>query len=237
VAPGDIGMAWMDTISLAVLAFLALLVFLTGIGSIPILVFVFKPDAMSYSFDDSFAGQELISKSDALQDWVRRLQELGFFLLGVKVEKLPLWGQAYREVALVSREGETYASILLHGDGKPASLYFYTPFKDGGMVFTRNHEFAPQMESERVSVRNVPRNDFNEILESHLSRLRIFKERGSRPLAGQSQQARIEATRAFYASEYARRQGHYLYSPSTMGFGVSLVLLFYAACRFAFSLR
>jgi hypothetical protein len=227
----------MDPTRLAVFALLALLVLLTGIGATPIFIFVFKPDAMSYSFDDSFAGQELMSKSDTLQDWIVRLKELGFFLLGVKVEKLPWWGRAFREVALASREAESYASIVLHGDGKPASLYFYTPFRDGGMVFTRNYAFAPQVESERVSVRNIPSTDFKEILDSHLSRLRTFKERELRPLAGQSQQARIEATQTFYASEYARRHGHYLLSPGTLGFGVSLVLLLYAAYRFAFIAR
>lgn len=227
----------MVIINLAVLALLMVLIFLTGLEAIPIFAFVSKPDAMSYSFDDSLAGQELISKSGELQDWLGRLKELGFFPLGVKAEKLPFWGPAYREVALASPEAETYASIVLHKDGRPTSLYFCTPFRDGGMVFTRNYAFAPQEESERVSVRNVPVNDLKEILDSHLSRLRIFRERGLIPLAGQSQEARIEATKAFYASEYARRKGHYLFSPSTLGFGVSLLLLLYTVRRVAFAAR
>ena len=225
----------MEIEKIVVLSLLTLLVFLTGKDALPILAFVLKPDAMRYSFDDSFAGQELISKSGELQDWVRRLQELGFFLLGVKAEKLPLWGPAYREAALASRESETYASIVLHRNGKPASLYFYTPFRDGGMVFTRNHAFAPEAEGERVSVQNVPVQDFKEILDNHEQRLRIFKESGLAPMPGYNQQARIEATRAFYESDYSRRHGRYLMSPNVLGFGVSLLLLLYAAYRIAFA--
>jgi len=227
----------MGITSLALLAILTLLVVLSGKEAVPILVFVLRPGAMRYSFDDSFASQELISKSSALHDWLHRLQELGFFLLGVKVEKLPLWGRAYREVALASQEAETYASIVLHGDGSPASLYFYTPFQSGGMVFTRNYAPASEAESERLSVKNVPTQNFKEILESHEYRLRVFKERGLVPLAGFSQQARIEATRAFYASEYARRPGQLVLSPSVLGFYVSLLLLLGAAYWFAIASR
>jgi hypothetical protein len=223
----------MSITSIFILALLALLVLLTGIGATPIFLFVFKPDAMSYSFDDSFAGQELMSKSDALQEWIGGLKGLGFFLLGIKVEKLPLWGPAYREAALVSPEADSYASIVLSKNGRPVSMYFYTPIRDGGMVFTRNYGFAPQEESERVSVRNVPSDDFKTILDDHLARLKIFKEKGLLPLLGQSPQARIESTKSFYASEYARRHGHYLYSPSTMGFGVSILLFLYVVFRFA----
>jgi hypothetical protein len=134
------------------------------------------------------------------------LQELGFSLLGVKLEKLPLWGGTYREVALASEEAEAYASIGLRKDGRPRGLYFYTPLRDAGMVFTRNRALGGEAESERLSVKNVPTQNFKEILDSHQQRLRVLKERGLVPSVGLSQQARIEATRAFYASGYARRR-------------------------------
>jgi hypothetical protein len=227
----------MDLFTLTAMVLLALLVLLTGVEAIPIFVFFFRPGAMRLSFDDALAGNERIAKSPVLQEWLIRLQDLGFVLMGVKVERLPLWGRAYREAALVSLSDETYASIVLHPNGRPVSLYFYTPFQDGGMVFTRNFSFAPQMETERISVRNIPGDDFKAALASHVSRVGAFKEKGLTPLAGQSPQARIEATQAFYASEYSRRHGHYLLSPSTLGFGVLLLLALYAVYRFAFTMR
>jgi hypothetical protein len=223
----------MELISFAFLALLTILVFLTGKDAIPMLEFILQPDSMRYSFEDSVGGQDLISRSGALQDWICRLKEFGFFLIGVKVEKLPLWGGAYREAALVSPDAEIYASIVLRRDGSPASLYFYTPFRDGGMVFTRNYSGAPEMEGERISVKNMPTQDFQEILDSHEKRLRTFKESGLMPLAGSSPQARIEATRAFYLSEYARRHGQHLASPGILSFGGVLLLLLFVACRIA----
>lgn len=216
----------MDGFKTAILALLALLVILTGKDAIPTLIFVLMPGALRFSFDDSSKGQEPLSKHGDLHDWLLKLQELGFTLLGVKVEKLPLWGPEYRELALASREAEAYASIVLHRDGSsPASLYIYTPFQDGGMVFTRNYEPAPEAEGDRLSVKNVPTSDFKTVLASHVGRLRVFTERGLRPLVGLSRQAKIEATRIFYASEYSHRPALYVLSPCVLGFFLSLLLL------------
>jgi hypothetical protein len=214
----------MGTTSWAIPAILILLVTLSGWEAIPLLVLALNPGSMRYWFDDSQTGQELISKSPTLQAWLLQLQALGFFPLGIKAEKLPLWGGVYREAALVSRETDIYASIVLHRNGDPASLYFYTPLRGGGMVFTRNHSFAPEAESDGLSVRNVPTHDFKEALASHSERLLNLTEKGFLPIVGSSQQTRIEATRAFYVSAYARRPSQYLLSPVILSFFLWIVL-------------
>jgi hypothetical protein len=215
----------MNTLAIALIIGLILLLILPAIDAIPTMIFALNPRTMRYAFDDPSAEQERLSRSAELREWIGRLKQLGFSLLGIKSERLPLWGRTYREAALVSRAAETYASIVLHPDGNPASVYFFTPLENGGMVFTRNHPYGREIESEQVSVKNTASKDFREIMESHEGRLRIFLDRGNRPLIGSGQQTRIEATAAFYASEYARRSGRFLVSPGVLGFFLSIVIL------------
>jgi hypothetical protein len=215
----------MELMEIALLAGLVILVIFTGLDAIPIILFSLNPDTMRYGFDDPAAEQEQLSRSAELREWIGRLKDMGFSPLGIKAERLPLWGRTFREAALVSRPAETYASITLHPHGIPASLYFFTPLENGGMVFTRDNRFGREAESVALSVKNVPSKDFREIMESHERRLRIFLDRGMRPLVGSTQQARIEATGLFYNSAYARQAGRYLSSPSVMGFVFSIAIL------------
>ncbi|MBN2085497.1 MAG: hypothetical protein JW748_09755 [Anaerolineales bacterium] len=215
----------MDLLATALIAGLLILIVITGISAIPTILFVLNPDSMRYSFDDPVAEQERISRSAELRVWITRLREMGFSMLGIKAERLPLWGRTYREAALVSRAAEAYASIVLDPADRPASLYFFTPLTNGGMVFTRNHPYGREVETEPVSVKNVPSKDFQEIMDSHEKRLRVFLDRGWRPLIGSGQQARIDATRAFYQSKYARQPGLFLISPGVQGFILSFLSL------------
>jgi len=202
---------------------LLFLLIVTGISAIPTIIFVLDPDSMRYSFDDPAEEQDRLSRSADLREWTARLRDMGFSLLGVKAERLPLWGRAYREAALVSRAADTYASIVLDPANSPASLYFYTPLENGGMVFTRNHPHGRETETETVTVKNIPSQDFREVFDSHEKRLRVFLDKGWRPLIGSGQQARIEATRVFYKSSYARQPVLYLSSSGIPVFIVSVV--------------
>ncbi|MGB7538378.1 MAG: hypothetical protein WBM17_07550 [Anaerolineales bacterium] len=227
----------MDTISVALILGLVILLVFSAIDAIPIILFVLNPDAMRYSFDDPAVEQERISRSVELRDWISRLRELGFSPLGIKAERLPLWGKSFREVALVSRAADTYASIGLHPNGNPASLYFYTPFENGGMVFTRDNAYGREAESENLSVKNISSKDFREVMDSHEKRLRIFLDKGWKPLIGSGQQARIEATGIFYRSAYARRPGVYLAAPAVQFFFLLTAILLAAAAWNALVLR
>ena len=214
-----------SSLEIVLVAALVLLAVLSGLDAIPIILFALNPDAMRYSFDDPPEEQEKLSRSKELREWIGRLRDMGFSMLGIKAERLPLWGRTFREAALVSRAADTYASIVLHPDGRPASLYFFTPFENGGAVFTRDHPYGAEAEGETLSVKNVPSKDFREIMESHERRLRIFTDRGMRPLIGSGQQARIDATGLFYKSAYARQSGHYFASPGVLGFFLSVAIL------------
>jgi hypothetical protein len=219
----------MEAPNLVSLALLAALAAKLGRDALPSLMSSVRPNALRCSFDDAAASHALIGQSVALQRWLSKLHELGFDVLGVKVESWPIGGGTYREVALACGQAETYASIVLYRDASPAALYFYTPFRDGGMVFTRNHARGPEAEDERVSVKNMPTQDFKVIFDSHAIRLRDFKAKGLVPLAAVSQEARIEATRAFYLSEYVRS----LAVRDIRWFVASLVLLVGGVCWYA----
>jgi hypothetical protein len=227
----------MDMLALLLIIGLVILLVFFAIDAIPTILFVMNPESMRYSFDDPAAEQERLSRSVELREWIGRLREMGFSSLGIKAERLPLWGKTFREAALVSRTADTYASIVLRPDGNPASLYFYTPFENGGMVFTRDNTYGREAESEQVSVRNIPSRDFREIMDSHEKRLRVFLDRGWRPRIGSGQQARIEATEFFYKSAYARRPGIYLAAPAIPFFFLLIVILLAAAAWNALVLR
>jgi len=201
------------------------LVALAGRRALPLLLFSFDPGSLRVWFDDTQQSAALVSRSAALRDLVAALKSLGFLPLGLKLEKLPLGGPAYREVALASGERSTFASIVLARSGEPASFYFYTPFEDGGMVFTRNFAFGREAEAPPISVRNLPGGSPEQVLAAHAGRVRDFEARGLRPSASCSQQGRLDATRAFYASNYARRGVAYLRSPDVLAFFFMLAVL------------
>ncbi len=227
----------MSILEVTLVAALVLLAVISGLDAIPVIIFALNPDAMRYSFDDPAGEQERLSRSKELREWIGRLKDMGFSMVGIKAERLPLWGRTFREAALVSRTADTYASIVLHPDSSPASVYFFSPFENGGTVFTRDHPYGAEAESETLSVKNIPSKDFREIMDSHDRRLRIFLDRGMRPLVGSSQQARIEATGIFYKSAYARQAGHYLVSPGVLGFFFSIAILAMVLVWRAFILR
>jgi hypothetical protein len=196
--------------------------------ALPLLLFSLSPRSLRVWFDDAQQLPWLLARSAALGDLAEEVRALGFVPLGLKIERLPLWGPAYREVALASSEHTAFASIVLHPSGEPASLYFYTPFEDGGMVFTRNFAYGREAERPPISVRNVPGGEPQQVLSAHEDRVRAFQSRGMRPSAPCSQQGRIDATRAFYASPYARKGAAYLRAPDVLAFFLTLAVLLLA---------
>jgi hypothetical protein len=192
---------------------------------------------MRSSFDETFSDHKMVVGNNFLQRWINQLGEMGFHPIGVKVEKLPLWGGTYREVALISQEAETFASIVLHPNGHPSSFYYYTPLQNGGMVFTRNHPSGLETESDKLSIKNIPSTDFRKLLDSHLLRLAEFKGRGLNPQTGSGQLTRMDATGGFYESEYRRRSARYILSTGTPNFLFLILVLVGAAIWFALHLR
>jgi hypothetical protein len=216
----------MENWEIIALVFFALNALITGREAIPILLFVWKPETMRIFFDEAGKDRECIAASSALRDGSDALASLGFSLLGLKCEQLPLWGRTIREIALVARQADTYASIVLRKNGEPASAYFFTPFRDGGMVFTRNRPFGTEVEGHRLSVKSVPDPDFRNVFDVHARRVRHFLDGGAVPTVGSTRQSRIDMTRNFYHSAYSRRYGKYLQTPAVLGFFLSIALTF-----------
>jgi hypothetical protein len=216
----------MEHWEIVALVFFALNAVITGREAIPILLFVWRPETMRIFFDEAGKDRECIAASSTLRDWSDALASLGFSLLGLKCEKLPLWGRTIREIALVARQADTYASIVLRKNGDPASAYFFTPFRDGGMIFTRNQPFGTEVEGHRLSVKNVPDPDLRNVFNVHTRRVRHFFDGGAVPAVGSTQQSRIDVTRVFYHSTYSRQYGKYLQTPVVLGFFLSIALTF-----------
>jgi hypothetical protein len=215
----------MAGVSTILFVLLILFAALNGLNSLPVLIFMFRPETMRLTFDEPSEGLARIAGSPQLQEWVEKFQTLGFALIGVKNETLFLTRRKYREAALVSPERDAYASIVLHRDGSPAGVYFFTPFRDGGMVFTRKTGLAPEAEGPNLSVQNCASADFGEMYARHAERVRAFQATGAIPSVSSSPESRMEATRMFYSSDYSRHNWRYLIHPNILMFLFSLLIL------------
>lgn len=180
---------------------------------LPVLVLFVWPARVRSTFDDAMLSTIFNGEDSALDRLVEDFKVLGFSPIGLKLERMPLWGPTFREVSLVSESSRAYASIILHPDSSPASKYCYTPFKDGGMVFTRDFAAGQEAESERLSVKNLPEASVADLVGSHLQRVDLLCGRGMTPSVNGSREARIAATTSFYSSEYARRSQRRVWWP------------------------
>lgn len=206
--------------------FFALLFFLWIAKEIlPSLLTLVSLRSLKFSFLGRREEQQVIAASTRTQEKIEMLQGLGFSLLGVKVEKLPLWGKQYLEISLVSASAETYASMMLDPYNNPAEVYFYTPLKGYGLIFTRAYNAGVEVEWADTSVKNIPSRNLQEAYKSHQERLRLFKDKGLLPEAGSSQQTRLEATRMFYASKYSRLQSRRLILSQLVALVFSILVL------------
>jgi hypothetical protein len=218
----------MNPLELALVCVAFLLVLLTGKSVLPGLLVVISPSRLRTRFLDAEQEANALGASPLLEECLQGLKARHFFLLGVKAEKLPLWGREDREVALAARDHFAFASIVLQPFGEPSSVYLYTPLAGGGMVFTRDYAGGPQAESDRLSVRNVPTEDLEKLVGDHRARVEVMRERGAVLDVRSSQAGRLDATRAFYASDYFRRAAIPQIIPGLAGFIVSLILLLWA---------
>ncbi|HSB91180.1 MAG TPA: hypothetical protein VLD63_14280, partial [Anaerolineales bacterium] len=214
----------MNASTTIILLLILLGVFVSSLDVLPLLVLALFPTSIRSSFDDSGTMQRAGSTDVALQRQSDALRQLGFSMLGVKTERMPLGGRVYRELDFVSPALQTYASIVLHPDSSPASFYCYTPLAGGGMVFTRNFRQAAEMESERLSVKNLDSLILSDVVEDHARRVRSMQQRGLVPEVGATRQARLDATGAFYESEYARSLRPSLRSPALRRYAIRLVI-------------
>lgn len=177
-----------------------------GQKSLTWLILAISPAAMRSWFLPAEKADQLVAISEELPAWLHRLEALGFSRLGIKAEKPPLRGTVYLEFSCVSIEDNAFASIVLDPrDGRPRSLYFYTPLTDGRFVLTRDGDFGLEIETQDASVKNVPSDDVSAVLASHEQRVQHFMQKGFVPRVGSGEQSRLEATHLYYASKYGRQ--------------------------------
>lgn len=209
------------------------LVLLTGRRALPVLVMRFRPTRLGCRFLSAEAEAGVLDGSPALQEALDRLKRLQYFLIGVKIEQMPLWGGRTMEVDLAARDHTAYASIVLQPSGAPASVYFYTPISGGGMVFTRDFEGGLEADCPGVSVRNVPGEEVEGVHGAHRARVADVQAQGFNMELRASPAGRIAATRAFYASPYYRRLTAWRDGLAGLSFGGSIVLLGWALLALA----
>jgi hypothetical protein len=214
----------MDLLAIVVLIVLGISVAVQCANTLPGLALVLWPASVRSTFDSRDPGETLHNAPQALRDRLEELKTLDFSIIGVKIEQPPLWGRAVREIALVSKAKQCYASIILHPNASPASVYCYTPFSDGGMVFTRDFEAGSEAEGERLSVKNVVSTGLSGLVEDHVRRVEGMMQRGLMPRVGSTQHSRLEATGAFYASDYARRAQRDLWWPRIARLAIAIGL-------------
>jgi hypothetical protein len=206
------------------------LVAVTGVRALPLLVLALAPGQRRCWFIDAESSQRLIrlKASAPVKAALEQVQGAGFELLGIQAEKI-WWRRAVHEIALTSAEMGIFASIVLNQNRKAAGVYFYTPF-DGGLVLTRSRSSLPEMERENISVKNLDTDRVERLLSAHRQRVRASRQKGLTPLAVDSQEARLAATRAYYASEYGQRAARAaLWTRPVRDFALSLALLAGAA--------
>ncbi len=200
-------------------------------SAIPLLLLAFAPGSLKLRFLDPSQGDRLIAGSAEAQTALQRLQSMGFDLLGVKVEQ-QLWRGEFREISTVSNARDAFGAILLSPEAKVKGIYFFTPLSGGGMVFTRGYGSQGEIEDSRTSVRNIVSSKPEDLWASHSQRVELFRQKGFTPLVNNSRESRLEATRFFYRSDYARRTARSLLRGPLVQALIFLLILLLGASLF-----
>ncbi len=122
---------------------------------------------------------------------------------------------------------------MLSPEAKVRGIYFFTPLSGGGMVFTRGYGSQGEVEDGRTSVRNVVSSKLEDLWASHSQRVEQFRQKGFTPLVNNSRESRLEATRLFYRSDYARRMARSLLRGPLVQALIFLLILLLATSLFS----
>ena len=182
------------------------ILFFTGWVALPLIFFAFFPDSIRSWFLTDSESLNIQNANLLPMETVAELTKLGFVWLGVRVEKLPLWGVKLPAIALAHPQSHTYASVLLLAQKKPVGVYFFTPFKKGGMVFTRNQTHQPEFNSASESVKNMAGLPLSQVFGAHLSRLNANNRSETDYFDVMNLDDRHAAAILFYKSAYGRKQ-------------------------------
>jgi hypothetical protein len=184
-------------------------------------------DAIRY---DYAAGPEAVKSSEhdpAVHALVQRLMDLGFAPVGVRRE----WScvrKPTQSIDLASPKGHAFATIF--GLGPKPHLYFYTPMQDGGVVLTSDVGGA------KTKLANFVRTGIKDatpgvLWEMHQEQVLMLCHQGSLPVTVYNQETRLDATRAYYAHEGAKKLGRNIASRLLLRVAVPACLIVAGTAR------
>jgi hypothetical protein len=186
---------WAALIIAAIIVLLALRLTLNPI------VFLFVPSAIRYAFEGGPEEAEELAEQAGAGDILNSVRALGFELLGLKAEYMPLWGKV-RELSLASPAAGAFASLGIRGNECKA-LYFYTTFLDGALVLTADGAFLP-VDKEDYVIAVMPGTKPGELLAIHQKQVEYLRHQGHEVNTDYSTEGRLTATGVFYAAAATR---------------------------------
>ena len=158
-----------------------------------------------------------VTPGEDVQRLAAELAGCGFVPLGVRAEKLPLWGRETRDLSLVSPRHKCFASISL--SQFHTLHYFYTPLTNGGVALTASALF-PSITGDGYRVTTLADASLAELLQAHGAAVADFERQGYRTWDDLSAAARVQATYQYYAAAPTRRHMRKMGAILTLIFGV-----------------
>jgi hypothetical protein len=200
-------------------------------AAIPALLASLWPTLVHSRFIGSPKSDKLMARFQELHRWADQFSSAGFVALGVKVER-PLWGVGSREMAFMSKQAEAYGDVSTVWFGMPKeTVHLYTPFTDGGIIFTTTWAFVKPSRGAHDSVSVIKSSSLDHLLKVHTQRIQAFKDQGRTPVIGPTAEHRIAATHQYYASAAGRRsmRRHAIRAAAQTGLFVVLTVAIVAA--------
>ena len=195
------GRCRVTTVNLVMILLLVVLVVYAVWRQLPAIVLLLNPAIVRCRFVDPPTGIESAIKSNEIREVVARMQSLGFRLLGIKSEQIPLWQNPVEEISLESREACVFASVLCNS--RRLCYYFYTPFTSGAVVLTANAAFAEVQKDDFVQS-TISTDNPGDVLSIHQRNVQRLKDSGQEPFEVYTQESRLQATRQYYSSDSVR---------------------------------
>jgi hypothetical protein len=166
-------------------------------------LFLFSPATLRIYFetDENKSGDLL--QNEGIRVITSQLLALGFSQIGVKVEKMPLWGKGIPSLSFASLNARTYASLYV---SRYKVIYYYlTAFSGGQVVLTASDNF-PAVETEHFIQSTVAYVGPEAVLAVHQKQVEKLRAKGFIPVSDLNRENRITATSQYYNADIMRKQ-------------------------------
>jgi hypothetical protein len=157
-------------------------------------IYLFFPGGIRSHFDTENNASLKFLQQGNVRSITEKLEALGFFQLGVKIEQRPLWG-SISDLSLASNNAHVFASITVINS--KTLYYFFTPFSGGQAVLTANDGF-PTVNTGDILQSSVNMASPTDLLAIHQRYVDEFRRKGFSPFSEFNQQSRLDATSLYY---------------------------------------